>query len=310
MAILELYSTRNKDVYPDTYQYSYPSEKLRVQVARIIGDAIGIYERYSNGITNPTTCSHLLFQDAFDLITKEYGEERSHGHSNGSYKWAKSLLNNEDDVDRFLDALELFCTLILTKVRDDFYRFKTEGGVVQDGDDAINELNERMKRDGFGYEYSDGIIIRVDQNFLHSEVTKPALYMLSDFVGARSEFLNAHEHYRHERYEEALNDCNKALESLLKEICDAESWEYKKGTISALIPICMERGLFPSYLQTQFSQLANLITQGVSTIRNNESAHGRGSGSRKIPHNLVSYALHLTAINIVFLSECYKNLER
>ena len=197
MPIFELYSTRNKNIYPDIYQYNLPSKKLRVQISKIIGDGIGIYEQYRNGLSKPYSCSLFLFQDAFDLLTKEYGVEESHNHSSGSYRWAKKLITDEHNVEYFLDAIELFCTLMLTKVQNKFYDFKNEGGAIQCAEDAVDEINERMKRDGFGYEYIDGIIVRVDQGFIHSEVTKPALFLLSEFDGARQEFLNAHEHYRH-----------------------------------------------------------------------------------------------------------------
>jgi len=308
MPILELYSTRNKSVYPDTYQYDWPSDKLRMQIAKIFGDAIGEIDEYRYANRKYGTSSYFLFKKAYELLSKEYGEEQLNGHFYGCYNWAKSLICNEEEIDRFLDALELLCTLILNEVEPDFETFCKQGGAKQRPHDAIKEINERMKRDGFGYEYTDGIIIRIDQDFIHSEVTKPALYLLSNFEGSRLEFLSAHEHYRHSRYEEALNDCNKAIESLLKNICDNEGWSYKKGTINALIPICMEKGLLPSYLQTQLSSLPTLVSQGVASIRNNESGHGQGSEVRKLPEHIVSYSLHLTASNIVFLSQCYEDM--
>lgn len=41
MAIYELYSTRNKAKYPEVYQYTEVSDKLRTQVAQILVAAIG-----------------------------------------------------------------------------------------------------------------------------------------------------------------------------------------------------------------------------------------------------------------------------
>lgn len=308
MPILELYSTRNKTTYPDTYQYDWPSDRLRMQIAKILGDAIGKTDQYYSYPRHYGTCSYFLFHKAHELLAKEYGEDQLNGYSHGCYQWAKSLICYEEEVDRFLDALELLCTLIINEVEPNYHLFSKQGGAKQEPLEAIEEINERMKRDGFGYEYTDGIIIRIDQDFIHSEVTKPALYLLSNFEGSRLEFLSAHEHYRHNRYEEALNDCNKSLESLLKNICNNEGWIYKKGTINALIPICMENGLLPSYLQTQLSSLPTLVSQGVASIRNNESGHGQGSEIRELPEHIVSYALHLTASNIVFISQCYEDM--
>ena len=69
-----------------------------------------------------------------------------------------------------------------------------------------------------GYRYESGQIIRVDSEFTHSEVVKPALLMLSDpmYEGANAEFLSAHEHYREGRYKECLNECLNAFESCIK----------------------------------------------------------------------------------------------
>ncbi|MGI2111847.1 STM4504/CBY_0614 family protein [Shewanella frigidimarina] len=302
MPIFELYSSRNKNVYPDIYQYQSPSKKLRVQIVKVICDSIGMKQ----GSSGYPSSSHVLYMHLFDLISKEYGEMSIHGYNSGGINWISEFFLNETSVDRFLDLLELLCTMLRTEVLGNFFEYQHSSGAKQNPNDAIDEINERMKRDGFGYEYLDGIIIRVDQDFIHNEVTKPALYMLSKFDGARSEFLVAHEHYRHSRFEECLVECNKSLESLLKNICDNEGWEYSKGTVNALIPICMNKGLIPSYLQTQLSSISTLISQGVSSIRNNV-AHGIGTEIRQIPEHLVSYTLHLTASNIVFLSESYQH---
>lgn len=307
MPILELYSTRNEKTYPDIYQYDVASRKLRVQLVKIIFDSFGETSEYVSVGRRYGTNAHFAFSDIFDLISKEYGVQKILGWSGGSHQWVEDVLLNEPSIDKFLDLVEVLCTVLLTEVKDNFHAFEHESGAKQRPEDAVEEINERMKRDGFGFEYSDGIIIRVDQSFIHSEVTKPALFLLSEFEGARQEFLSAHEHYRHTRYEECLTDANKSLESLLKHICENENWSYNKGTVNALIPVCMDNGLFPKYLQTQLSSLSSLITQGVASIRNNESSHGQGASLRELPHHLVSYTLHLTASNILFLGECYED---
>ncbi|TOG28088.1 hypothetical protein CGJ04_23915 [Vibrio parahaemolyticus] len=306
MPIMELYSTRNKTIYPDVYQYEVASRKLRVQIVKIIFDSFGEEPEFWHVGRKYGSAAHFTFCDIFDLISKEYGVQEILGWSSGSHNWVQDVLLNESNLDKFLDLVEVLCTFLLTQVKNNFRKYREESKAKQKPEDAVDEINERMKRGGFGFEYVDGVIIRVDQSFIHSEVTKPALYLLSDFDGARQEFLSAHEHYRHTRYEECLTDANKSLESLLKHICENEDWSYSKGTVNALIPICMNNGLFPKYLQTQLSSLSTLITQGVASIRNNESGHGQGSSLRELPQHLVSYTLHLTASNILFLGECYE----
>ncbi len=89
-------------------------------------------------------------------------------------------------------------------------------------DKAINELNERFRRAGVGYQFENGKIFRVDSELIHSEVVRPALRYLQEegFEGPREEFMLAHEHYRAGRRKEAITNANNAFESMLKTICD------------------------------------------------------------------------------------------
>ena len=97
-------------------------------------------------------------------------------------------------------------------------------------DTALQEINRRFRQHGVGYQYTDGVIVRVDSELLHEEVIRPALSLLRDkrFEGAQSEFLAAHEHYRHGRKAEALVECVKAFESTMKTICELRGWTYDK----------------------------------------------------------------------------------
>jgi hypothetical protein len=56
--------------------------------------------------------------------------------------------------------------------------------------DAIADLNHRLLEHGVGYQYVSGKIIRIDSQFLHAEVVKPALALLQDkrYHGANDEF--------------------------------------------------------------------------------------------------------------------------
>ena len=76
------------------------------------------------------------------------------------------------------------------------------------------------------------------------------------YASADEEFRKAHEHYRHQRYGEAVNECLKSLESILKVICKKRQWPLKNtDTANALFQIVFERNLVPDYLQSQFTSL-------------------------------------------------------
>lgn len=63
-------------------------------------------------------------------------------------------------------------------------------------------------------------------------------------------------------------------------------------------------------MQEQFSHFRALLESGVPTVRSKEGGHGQGPEIKNVSEAIVSYALHLTATNIVFLSECEKKVNK
>lgn len=254
-----------------------------------------------------------VYKTIFNILKREYGESRLGEHYVGCSAWLTDYIINHADTAQFIDVLELACQLIDEHVRSNWGNFKQSDNAVQKPDEALEELNERMKRAGFGFEYTDGIIVRIDEQYIHAEVVKPALFILQDFKGAHVEFLSAHEHYRLGNYEECITDCCKSFESLMKSICHKKGWindkDHDRLPAAKLIQKCIQNELIPIYMQNQFSAFQQLLESGIPTIRNKIAGHGRGNEIRDIPHALVSYVLHLTATNIVFLGNCYKTIQ-
>jgi hypothetical protein len=173
-------------------------------------------------------------------------------------------------------------------------------------DDAIAKLNRRFQENGIGYRFESGQIVRLDSEFLHSEVTEPAFRLLyaGSYEGPLEEFRLAHKHFRDgsEHYDDCLTNCGKALESTLKTICDRRKWAYKAGdTALKLLEVVFNKDLIPSYLQSHFSALRSTLESGVPTIRNREGGHGSGEKPNDVPEYLAAYQLHLTASAIIFL---------
>lgn len=164
-----------------------------------------------------------------------------------------------------------------------------------------------------GYQFENGQIIRIDSKLLHNEVVKPVLSLLKDkhFSGAEEEFLKAHDHCRHNRNKEAIAECLKSFESVLKGICDKNRWAYTaKDTAKKLLEIVFEKELLPEYLQSEFSSLRSILESGIPTVRNRVGGHGQGSEIVGVPNHLVAYAIHLTASSILFLVECENDFSR
>ncbi len=183
--------------------------------------------------------------------------------------------------------------------------WKYDFGVTITPDEAVDQLNARFSQHSLGYAFVDDVgLVRKDSEHLHTEAVLPALKLLHEegFEGANDEYRSAHEHYRHERYKECLNDCLKAFESTMKTICTKRGWTYDPGrdTASALVEICIGNDLVPSFMKN--SLLA------VATVRNKMGGHGQGPEPITVPAYFAEYLLHETATTIVFLVDAYRAL--
>ena len=209
-----------------------------------------------------------------------------------------------EDIEKAIDVIELSFWAIDIHTRD--YSYLNKYNSSKAADQAIQELNDRFREHGVGYHYVNGKIIRVDSEFVHSEVVRPALGILNrkEYAGAQQEFLRAHEHYRAGRTKEALNECLKSLESVMKSICDKRGWNYDQGdSANRLIGICFDNGIISPFWQSHFTALRSLLESGVPTARNKLGGHGQGAAPKPVPSHIAGYVLHMTAAAIVFLDE-------
>lgn len=305
MAIFDLFSKRQKRArgeMPDVYIYDQLPNPLKVQIVHIVRDALG-EDHYG---------SHHV-QEAYklinDVLCREYGLFELTKYPNSL---AESVFNHflgNSEVEKALDFVELAFRIIDRVVRESLYQYNTDTKI--EPDDAIQELNNRFKEHGIGFQYQSGELIRVDSQFMHAEAVKPALTLLREKIyrGANEEFLKAHEHYRHGRHKECLNEALKSFESVMKAICTKHKWTFTQtDTAKPLIDICLKNGLIPQYLQSQFTSLRSVLESGVPTVRNKLGGHGQGSDITNVPEAMARYALNLTASNILFLIEHEKDI--
>lgn len=246
MKIVDLFSKRAKarrGEILDVYQYEDLPKPLRVQIVHIMRDALGEPNAYESKTTEYMKLIH-------DILCREYGifalAENAQYHGVNPIKDVYDHFLNEPDFEKALDVVELGFRLIDKLCRN--YSFEKYSKPNINPDDAINELNARMRYHGVGFQFESGELIRVDDQVIHKEAVKPALQALSakGFEGANDEFLKAFEHYRHGRTKEALNEALKAFESTMKVICNSNGWAYDvKDTASKLIDHCMSNNLVP-----------------------------------------------------------------
>jgi hypothetical protein len=306
VAIIETFSKRkHKDRLagqPDVYQYDTIPTAFRNQVIHIWKDAIGRYT--IRGPYDDFTVVHAAWDDISSTMAREAGIPFL-GDSDGATSQEQCehfLLHGH--ADAVLDIVEFSFRVIDVMMRDASARREID--VQQQADDAINELNGRFREHSLGYQYEAGILTRIDSEFVHAEIVKPALMLLREtrFAGPEQEFRIAHEHYRAGRPEEAMTECLKAFESVMKVTCDARGWKYPAtATAKGLIELMFEQQLIPVYLRSELSALRAVLEGGVPTIRNKTAGHGQGAVIRNVPLFLAGYCINLTAANILLISE-------
>jgi hypothetical protein len=311
LTVFDLFSKRQKRLrgdVPDVYVYDKIPQALRVQVVHIWRDALGNTDEYRQGYNGVYEGYKLIV----DTLCREYGVFRlppadAYGDQDYFAELANFLLG-VPEAEKALDAIELSVRYIDRVTRR--FEYLRRGNASEIADAAIAELNARFREQGVGFQYADGEIIRIDSEFVHAEVVKPALAILHErqFAGPQAEFLKAHEHYRHGNHKEALAECLKAFESVMKAICDKRKWKYgPQATSKVLIEVCLQEGLIPAFWQQHFSALRSLLETGIPTARNRLGGHGQGASIVEVPGYLVGYVLHMTAAAIVFLVEAERS---
>jgi hypothetical protein len=301
MGITDIFSkrkTRASGIKTDIFDYDSIPEELRVQIVYMIRDVIGP-PNSSDG--------HQGYKVIHDRLAREYGVHQlvpapNHHRLEGDQLF--DFIQSTDLVARVLDAIEV--SLTVGRERQSRMAHRPNMYVHE----AIAELNQRFMEAGVGYQYESEQMIRVDSQFAHAEIVKPALVLLSDprYHGAEEEFLKAHKNYRDGDYKGCLTECLKSFESTMKIICDIRNWTYQKtDTAKTLIGVCFTNKLIPSMLQAKLNALQTVLESGVPTLRNKLGGHGQGSVSTTVPPHVAAYALHLTAANIVLLVTAERN---
>ncbi len=214
MTIFDLYSKRKKRLLgdvPDVFTYDKIPHALKVQIVHIWKDSLGNENEYYNRKKVSST-----YEAITETLCREYGVFQLQGKDYERRDYMSELINfflNETDCDKAIDVIELSFRAMDNVSRS--YNYRLTDSYNEIADEAINELNSRFKEHGIGYQYEEGEILRVDSQLLHQEVIKPTLKLLNSkyYTGAQQEFLNAYEHYRHNKHKEALNDALKSFEN-------------------------------------------------------------------------------------------------
>ncbi|MFI5342719.1 MAG: STM4504/CBY_0614 family protein [Chlamydiales bacterium] len=311
--VFSTYSKRQKEIRGESqeiYIYDVIPKTLKIQIVHIWEDSLGNKDAYYR----PGQMRVREYYECIvNMLRKELGVFILPPASKCErIDYRDELIEYfiyEKDIDKVLDVIEFSFNLIDIYVRDSHYQFLQDAEEIVN--QAISELNARFKEHCLGYLFEDRQIIRVDSEFIHTEMVKPALKLLNkpEYAGAQNEFLNACEHYRNGRKKEVLNDCLRAFESLMKAICKKREWSYpSNATASKLIKICISHKLIPLFYQSKLESLQSFFESGIPAIRNKLSGHGQGEAIIEVPDCMVAHALHETASILILFDQAETEL--
>ena len=222
MPVPKLFSYRkqlDEGNVPDVYVYDDLPKKLRIQIVHIWRKAIGPYHVYSGMEFSDISANNEGWEAIEKIVAEGHGVfELSDRQSRNVAQRCEDYLLRHGSIDETIDLIEVSFRYI-DRIVGGLPDYKLQRlGITLSASEAINHLNERFRRAGVGYQFESGCMVRVDSDFVHSEVVRPALQFLAQpgFEGPREEFLQAHAHYRGGENRDAITDAHNAFESTLK----------------------------------------------------------------------------------------------
>ena len=305
----KLYSQRKQEEIngsSDVYIYETFCQEFRNQYLYIVRDIFnfGNEEFYSAGSRNIN-----FWRITCEGFSREKGLKALSGYNYGDINNAKAYelfvdLSNDKD---FLDLMDYTFTVIISS--SPFAKIKGKEKI----NSAIKELNYRFKQHSLGYEFINGKLIEKNNEQIHREIIKPALYLLHNrvFQGAEQEYFQAFDCFKEKNNKDAILNAIKAFESVLKIICKEMGYQYDndKDSVKKLLQHLSDNKFYPEYLESHLAGIRTTLESGAPTLRNKSAGHGQGAEVIDVTDEYVEYALNLVATNIVFLVKLFNRIK-
>jgi len=182
------------------------------------------------------------------------------------------------------DALELFYESIEEDKRNPFQ----------------HSFNQIMEENALTWRMADGKIFPVDSAYIAEEITRRSYELLHEarFHGALQEFEKARTHLANGVYDDAIQNANLAVESVIKQILGIE-----KAKPGELFRRLIDSNLIPQYYKGFLKVFEENILRCVAIMRNEELGvgHGRGASRNVVSTDLAELAVNLSGVLINFL---------
>lgn len=174
-----------------------------------------------------------------------------------------------------------------------------------------NELNSTFLDFGSPWILLDtGRLIKIDSSQFEKDLKNKMindLFLLKSndnrFKSAYDELLGAIEFLNNEKYSEAINNAEKAYESVLKLLCNEN-----KGSAKNLIECFFEKYNTSLPENMKLNGFLDKVFGSLPYIRNNsDSAHGAGLNNNKPNKELANLAINLSCSLISYVLSVYKS---
>ncbi|MBL7074170.1 hypothetical protein ISS37_02885 [candidate division KSB1 bacterium] len=285
------FSQRHREAIDNKKLTVFISKRVKQKIVYCMQNYNIHYELEPEGSFNPIECS-IFYDDLKRSLIENYGV--------ASLKvYVDDVFQETEDVKQFilgtkheyvLDAIELYITLI------------------SEPDKALDfqkECNQIFKSENSPLRILDGFIIKLDSDFLESEILNKAFELLENnyFEKACRDFLNARNKFTAGDYSGTIMEANNAIESTLKKVLYKDRGE--QGNLKKWL---MKSGIIPDYFQGFCDHFKGLL-QAAFTIANESSRHGKKEipdKKNEVDRAVASFFLHLTGSLIVFIMERYQ----
>lgn len=210
----------------------------------------------------------------------------------------KRLLEKFEN-EHYLDILDIFIQLIHSY--SDLVQFAEDCGLIED-------INSILKSNGVDLRVCDGMCIRISEPTIQEEVISPAFSELgrAGFMNAKSDLIEAFQHFKEGNNPSAIHSANKALESTIAYLIEKHGITVPKDKMSSKIEALIGCGAIPREYETSFNSLVNVL-QFSGITRNKKGGHGT-SDEETVDDCYAQLAIDSAASAILFLVRLYDRM--
>jgi hypothetical protein len=300
---------------PPTNLKTFP-QHLRRNLIRIFDETLGEFYVGHLGVGNKrveTSDLWIEFDRIMERESEEYGIFCDRNGNDDSREHIINFIASSADPD-LLNLLDVGIFIIDRHAREFQKRrraYLEHWGVRLAADEALVEIDTRLREHGTVYRVADGAIVVSTDDFTHENVVSPALRVLGEpgFENPSRELHEALDAYRNGKYDIVLIKANHAFESAMKIIAGKMGWAYdQNATAKKLIELLFFNELMPAMRDPAMKALATMMESDVPRLRNKMPSAGHGAGEKEaiIPEPFAKYVISAVAANIQLLVASYQ----